>query len=129
MRRIYLFLSSVVFLFIPISCNSEQNAVNELEKFVEYMQENSDELDGQALEEASQRYAEIVEKLDSHVYDENQLEQIGRLKGKCAALFAKRSLRDAEDGFNEFLNEAGGFVQGLIESFTGDTDQSEPDME
>lgn len=125
MKRLFLLLSSLIFLFTPVSCNSGQHAVSELERFVEYLQENSDNLDDQAMEEAGRRYAEIVEELDTYAYDEEQLEQIGRLKGKCAALFAKRSMRDMESDLDEFLDEAGGFVQGLIESFADDSTQLE----
>lgn len=125
MRRLFLLLSSVILLFVPVACNPEQQAVSELERFVEYLQESSDNLDDQAMEEADQRYAEIVEELDTYAYDEEQLEQIGRLKGKCAALFAKRSMRDMESDLDEFLDEAGGFVQGLIESFADDSTQLE----
>ena len=117
MRRLFLLLSSVILLFVPVACNPEQQAVSELERFVEYLQESSDNLDDQAMEEADQRYAEIVEELDTYAYDEE--------KGKCAALFAKRSMRDMESDLDEFLDEAGGFVQGLIESFADDSTQLE----
>ena len=120
MKQILVLLLGVALL---VACNSNQQAYNDLDSFTNYLEKNSSSFSDKDWDNAILEYSAIVEEMGSHTYTDDELVAIGRLKGKCAAQFAKRSIKNTKDELNNLLKESEGFIQSFVEEFSkGDDD-------
>ena len=116
MKQILVLLLGVCVLLV--ACNSNQQTYNDLDSFTNYLEKNSSSFSDKDWDNDILEYSAIVEKIDSHTYTDEELVAIGRLKGKCAAQFAKRSIRNTKNELNNFLKESEGFIQSFVEEFS-----------
>ncbi len=117
MKKIFILLLMVTSL---VACNPSQQAYNELESFTEYLENYSASFTDKDWEIAELEYSEIIEKIEANVYTDEQLVQIGKLKGRCAVQIAKYSINNAGKALNGILLETEGFIESLIDGLTDD---------
>lgn len=119
-------LGLLLLVVLFVSCNSSQRAYNDLVSFTDYLEENSASFSTEDWDNARLEYSAIIENIDSQVYSNDELIEIGKLKGRCAVQFAKSTIKNAGKELNKFLLEAEGVIQSFIEEFTKeDTDSYE----
>lgn len=115
MKKIFILLIGIICL---VSCNTSQRAYQDLEGFTEYIENYSDTFSDDDWEVAIMQYNAIVENVDSHVYTDEELIAIGKLKGRCAVQFVKYSVNSTSRNINNFLLEADGFLQSIMDGFS-----------
>lgn len=50
-------------------------------------------------------------------YTDEQLREIGRLKGQCVAIYSKSALKLFKDGLKDTINELEGAIEGFLNAF------------
>jgi hypothetical protein len=109
------FLSLLLLSLLFVACNPSETAFNDLQKFTERIEQKSDNWSAADWDEAVLHYADICQTLDNYEYTDEQKREIGKLKGRCKAKFAKHSLDENANGMHDALIELGGAVEGLLE--------------
>ena len=71
----FMALSAMIFT----SCNKQQEALDELRGFTEYLKENSDDFSKQDWKEAKLQYEDIVAQLEEYDYSDEELKEIGNV--------------------------------------------------
>lgn len=94
MRKLLIQTISLAFAcMLCYSCSSKQSPVNELEDLAYELSENADSYDADEWQEVIEKYQKIEEDLNNYEYTDEELKEIGRLKGKCFAAFTKSSAK------------------------------------
>lgn len=62
--------------------------------------------------------AEIKQYRDQ--YTDEEMKEIGRLKGKCAGLIAKKTMNSATQKLGDISKQAEGMIEGFMEGFGED---------
>ena len=115
----YLFLCltfAVVFSFA--SCDSSQSAINDLETLLHEIETNHQSYTEEDWENISMSYSAIEEELAKHEYTDEELKEIGRLKGKCMGYLTKQSLKDLEKQIKDLTKELEGGIEGFLEALS-----------
>lgn len=121
-----LFISHVtcaILVLCMMGCKSKHSPVNRLEYLTVEIQENAQNYtkeDWVTLIEELELIESEIEQYKSEYTDE-ELKEIGRLKGQCLAQFTKYSMETFKNGLIDVLKEA----EGLIEGFTQEFDDNE----
>ena len=80
----YLFIClTFALVFSFTSCDSSQSAINDLEVLLQEIETNYQTYTEEDWENMSLSYSAIEEELAKHEYTDEELKEIGRLKGKC----------------------------------------------
>lgn len=102
-----------------ISCNSKQTPINRLEELTEDVQQNASGY----TEEDWQSTAEELELIESEIeqykdeYTDEELKEIGRLKGIYLAQLTKYSIKSFKNGLEDAMKEAEGIMEGFKQGF------------
>lgn len=65
-------------------------------------------------------YSAIEKELAKHEYTDEELKEIGRLKGKCMGYLTKQSLKDLEKQIKDLTKELEGGIEGFLEVLSND---------
>ena len=97
-----------------MGCNSKRTPINRLENLTEDIQNKAQDFtedDWKATAEELELIENEIEQYKSEYTDE-ELKEIGRLKGKCLALYTKYSFRTLKYDFEDIIKEAEGLLDG-----------------
>jgi len=113
-------INSIIIIFVSFlafSCESKETPIGNLEDLTEEIIENSKDYSDEDWEEAALQYQQIEADLDKHrsEYSDLELREIGKMKGKCLAIFAKRSAKDFKENIKDLMHEASGILEGFSE--------------
>jgi hypothetical protein len=118
MRRVILLFQICAFCMIAYSCNTSQLKIDKTSRMIKEATEQKQplssadyqkiELEMQALEK------DMLENRTN--YSDEQLEEIGRLKGKYAALMLKKGMNDFKESVKDLGNQVEGFIEGITDS-------------
>ena len=130
MKKITSFLLVAVLALSMASCTKwqAQHQIRALESLTERVEKKGDSFTKQDWTEVSQEYDEICAKMNQYEYTDEQMQEIGRLKGRYYAAYAKQMLNSAGSIFNGLMNQVGGAVDGFMNSMsTQQEEQPEED--
>lgn len=102
-----------------MSCHSKQTPINRLEALAEDVQQNASEY----TEEDWQSTADEIELIESEFeqykdeYTDEELKEIGRLKGIYLAQLTKYSIKLFKNGLKDAMKEAEGIMEGFKQGF------------
>lgn len=120
MKDLLLILFTFIMLLGFASCDSSQSAIRNLEVLLNEIEENHQSYTKEEWEKVSLSYFAIEEELAKYEYSEEELKEIGRLKGKCMAYLTKQSLKDMEKQMKDLTKELEGSVKGFLEVLSKD---------
>lgn len=117
MKRLFLPLMVIVTLTMSlISCADEKKTtINDLEALTESLTTESAEYTQEDWDIAENQFDVICEQLDQYDFTDAELKKIGKLKGKCTAIFAKKTASDVARSIHRLGKEAEGFIQGFAD--------------
>lgn len=116
-KYIFSLLLCTIFVLLITSCTSKHTPVNRLEKLSEVLQANASEY----TEEDWKTTADELELIESDIeqykdeYTDEELKEIGRLKGICLAQFTKYSIKAFKNGLDDAMKEAEGVMEGFTQ--------------
>lgn len=117
----YLFIClTFAMVFSFTACDSSQTAINDLEMLLHEIETNYQSYTEEDWENMSLSYSAIEEELAKHEYTDEELKEIGRLKGKCIGYLTKQSLKDSEKQIEDLTKELEGGIEGFLEVLSND---------
>lgn len=120
----YLFICLIFALvFSFTSCDSSQSAINDLEVLLQEIETNYQTYTEEDWENMSLSYSAIEEELAKHEYTDEELKEIGRLKGKCMGYLTKQSIKDLEKQIKDLTKELEGGIEGFLEVLSNDNNE------
>ena len=109
------FLIALIALFtVSISASAitpKEKCIRKLEKFTKEVKKNSATYTDEDWDQAMQTYDEITAEMK-----DEELRQIGKPKGRCIGLLARKSLNKGAAELNTLMQQLGGFLEGLLET-------------
>ena len=122
MKSIYVLLVSCA--VVLSSCSTKTSAINDLRSLSTEIQENGAEYNVEQWKKAGQKYEKITNKISQYKYSVEQNREIGELKGKCAAYFAKGVVSNITNKVTNMASQLKGVIDGVKEVI-GDNDDKE----
>lgn len=106
-----------------IACSNKQTPINDLADLANELQEAPASYTQENWEKAARELELIEEELSQYQseYTDNELREIGRLKGICVAAFTKHSINTFTGEVENMMKQAEGFWEG----FTKEIEDSE----
>lgn len=120
MKRLFTICLTFMILFGITSCDSSQSAIRDLEILLNEIEENHQSYTEEDWENMSLSYSAIEEELAKYEYTDEELKEIGRLKGKCIGYLTKQSLKDLEKQIEDLTKELEGGIEGFLEVLSND---------
>lgn len=120
MKRLLTICLTFMILFGITSCDSSQSAFRDLEILLNEIEENHQSYTEEDWENMSLSYSAIEEELAKYEYTDEELKEIGRLKGKCIGYLTKQSLNDLEKQIEDLTKELEGGIEGFLEVLSND---------
>lgn len=121
-KVIYVCLSAIMLLGL-VACDPAKSAISDLESLVNKIEANHESYTQEDWDRIAILYSEIEEELAKHEYTDEQLKEIGRLKGKCVGFLTKKSLEDFEKQMKNLPKELEGTIEGFMDAFSNDNDE------
>ena len=115
MRNLFLTVVAFVMLLCMISCDSSQSAIRDLEVLLNEIETNYQSYSEEDWENMSLSYSAIEEELAKHEYTDEELKEIGRMKGRCLGYLTKQSIKEIEKQLEDFGKELEGGIEGFLE--------------
>ena len=115
MRNLFLTIVIFVMLLGMISCDSSQSAIRDLEMLLNEIETNYQSYSEEDWENMSLSYSAIEEELAKHEYTDEELKEIGRMKGRCLGYLTKQSIKEIEKQLEDFRKELEGGIEGFLE--------------
>ena len=120
MKKIFGILIAVLMASFMVACATpEEKSMRSLQELYEDMELNHENYTIEDWEKVQVEFEVITAQMKLHNYTDEQLREIGKLKGKCSAYLTKGLFKRAEKGVIEF----GGILEGSLEEL----DQIKPD--
>lgn len=113
-----LFKLSVLTLMASVffACQSEKDAAyTQLKDLYADVEANAKNYTTEDWEKFLDKFEKVDSLISVNEYTPEELEEIGRIKGKCAAYAVKASAKVAGQKFKEAIDEAAGAIDGLME--------------
>ena len=118
---IYLLFCILVFA----SCENKQTPVKKLEKLDRTLVQQSESFTEQDWENALMEYEQIEEELSRYNYTDEELRQIGKMKGRLLAKISKEYLNKTMDEVDSYLKMFEGALEGFMEELGSALDDGE----
>ena len=121
MKKKGMLLTVAMATLLMCSCATRQRAVNNLRSFQQEIEVNGAMYTIQDWKKAAKDYAKINKKIYKHYseYTPQELEEVGRLNGQCAASFAKGTSQNVTSKAQGAIGIIKGLVDGVMEGFGG----------
>lgn len=115
MKKLGIFMVVVMIAVFVMSCNTSQSAISDLESLVEKVEKNRKEYTEEDWTSVMKEYSTINESLKENEYTEEELKEIGRLKGRYVGLLTKSAMKVAGSQLKTLLKQFEGGMEGLGE--------------
>lgn len=109
-----------LFIFVSlvlVSCNSKYRAVNDLQSIQYELETYADNYSVDEWEDLLYRYENTIEKIYQYEYTKEELEEIGKIQGRCAALLLEKAIGKGSTVLSSLAVHAAGLVKGFSEEF------------
>lgn len=125
MKKLKFCIYLLVCVFIFASCENKQTPVKKLEKLDRTLVQQSESFTEQDWENALMEYEQIEEELSRYNYTDEELRQIGKMKGRLLAKISKEYLNKTMDEVDSYLKMFEGALEGFMEELGSALDDGE----
>lgn len=115
MKHVNIFLIAIICSLLAISCNNAKTSIDELSLLIEDIEENSDNYTDEDWEYVIEEYSLIEQEMENYEYTDEELREIGRLKGIFAMKIAKQVLKDYTEDIKDMQLQFEGGLDGIKE--------------
>ena len=120
MKHVNIFLIAIICSLLAISCNNAKTSIDELSLLIEDIEENSDNYTDEDWEYVIEEYSLIEQEMENYEYTDEELREIGRLKGIFAMKIAKQVLKDYTEDIKDMQLQFEGGLDGIKEELNKD---------
>ncbi|MGN0069716.1 MAG: hypothetical protein ACI350_08330 [Prevotella sp.] len=119
--RLLLFLAFLLPMALQ-SCHNRQSAIDDLSGFVADVKKESPQYDDVAWDDVHAEFEVLCEALQEYEgeYTQEELKEIGRLKGAYAACYARYASKKGVGVLRNLMQQAAGMVRGFTEGVSDD---------
>lgn len=110
---------------MSLSCSTQKSAIEDLDSLVEKIEQNHKEYTKEDWKEIFEEYSTINNTLKEHEYTDEELKEIGRLKGRYMGLLTKKAVKTAGGQLKKFLKQFEGNVEGMEEEMESASEEVE----
>lgn len=125
MKKLKFCIYLLVCVFIFASCENKQTPIKKLEKLDRTLVQQSESFTEQDWENALMEYEQIEQELSMYNYTEEELRQIGKMKGRLLAKISKEYLSKTMDEVDSYLKMFEGALEGFMEELGSALDGGE----
>ena len=111
--KLFLFIFPLVFT----SCETSQTPVNDLSSLLEKIDNNSENYSEEDWNNITNEFTEIEEELSKYEYTDEELKEIGRIKGQILAKMTKSAVKDLKKQMEDLSKRREGGLEGFFEEF------------
>lgn len=112
MKKFFVILLTMGLASFMVACATpEEKSLRTLQDLYEDMELNHENYTVEDWEKIQVEFEVVTAQMKLYDYTDEQLREIGKLKGKCSAYLTKGLLKRAEKGMVEF----GGILEGFLE--------------
>lgn len=131
-------LSKLIFIFILtiftltlVSCNNKNTPINQLEELSEDLKQNSKDYTEDDWAAISQSLENIHAEIEEHrtEYTEEELKEIGRLKGICGVYLTRYAIKNASVRIRDAIRQFSGALDGAKEVLDKDSSFLDVDLD
>lgn len=115
----------LVCVFIFASCENKQAPIKKLEKLDRTLVQQSESFTEQDWENALMEYEQIEQELSRYNYTDEELRQIGKMKGRLLAKISKEYLNKTMNEVDSYLKMFEGALEGFMEELGSALDGEE----
>jgi hypothetical protein len=125
MKKLKFCIYLLVCVFIFASCENKQTPIKKLEKLDRTLVQQSESFTEQDWENALMEYEQIEQELSMYNYTDEELRQIGKMKGRLLAKISKEYLNKTMDEVDSYLKMFEGALEGFMEELGTALDSEE----
>lgn len=125
MKKLKFCIYLLVCVFIFASCENKQTPIKKLEKLDRTLVQQSESFTEQDWENALMEYEQIEQELSMYNYTDEELRQIGKMKGRLLAKISKEYLNKTMDEVDSYLKMFEGALEGFMEELGSALDGEE----
>ena len=100
----------------------KEKCIKKLEKLSKEVKKDYVKFTDEDWDAIFEQYNAICEELKEYEYSEAELREIGKIKGRFLCMVAKKNLSKGSKALNDFLQQMGGFLEGLLETSPEETE-------
>ena len=115
MKKLKFCIYLLVCVFIFASCENKQTPIKKLEKLDRTLVQQSESFTEKDWENALMEYEQIEQELSMYNYTDEELRQIGKMKGRLLAKISKEYLNKTMDEVDSYLKMFEGALDGFME--------------
>lgn len=121
MKKIGSILTVIVMaLFLAACATPEQKSLRSLQELYQELEQNHENYTLEDWDKAQTEYELLSTQIKGYQYTDEQLVEIGRLQGKCAAYLTKGYFKRLERGIIQAAGAIKGYMEGM-EQMTPDS--------
>jgi primosomal protein N'' len=113
MKTKFILLALISLLFG--ACNTTQLKIEKATEEIEYAERNKKGMTEQDFEKLQLQMEELEQDLTENRknYSEEQIKEIGKIKGRYTALLIKKGIKDIQESVKDIGNQMEGFIEGF----------------
>lgn len=104
------------------ACGNTDEPLKKLEKLTDRIEKNADNFTDEEWNEVISEMDEIDSEMADREYTDEELKEIGRLKGRCFARMTRKAMKDASETFDDLSKQLEGGIDGFLEEMSKDED-------
>ena len=121
MKQILSFALLLLAVLSTVSCTDPKNqAIENLRLYYEELLTNSENYSSEEWESFMVDYAYNDSLINTFEYNEDELQEINDLRGRCSAYMIKGAANSVGKELDQALRGFGSFMDGLIDEFVND---------
>jgi len=111
-------ISVILIASLLFSCNHAQTKIENFSAMIEQAEQSKADLSKADLKELEIQMKELQTDLETNRkdYTDEQIKEIGRLKGRYAAFLVKEGFNDIKESIKDLENQMEGFIEGMTDS-------------
>lgn len=115
----------VSLVFCLFACTTKMGPIGNLADLTEEVQANGSNYSAEDWKAVSNELDAIENEIEQYrdEYTDEELKEIGRLKGILLAQYTKYSIKSIKGGAKNAITEAEGLIDGFLNSFSSDSSQ------
>ncbi len=114
MKRLIATFATFVMLLLMASCTTpEEKSLRTLQELYQDMEQNHENYTLEDWDKAQAEYELLCTQIKGYQYTDEQLVEIGRLQGKCAAYLTKGYFKRFEKNLIQTLGVFKGYMEGM----------------
>lgn len=120
MKILKYFSISIMFSLLFSACETSQTPVDHLSALLQRIDNESDGYTEEDWNNITAEFTEIEEELSKYEYSDEELREIGRLKGKIIAKMAKSTVNDLKKQTLDLSKQLEGGLEGFMEEINNE---------